>query len=220
LMFNNQIYGLTKGQYSPTSEVAKVTKSDPVRIARHPVQPREPGPGRRGHVRGPHPRSWTGPTCRRRSAGPTSTTGRLRRGAPETATSSTTAPSRRSPARTCAPTCFIPLVHGQPIVFGARARSAAWRNDPTAAGDRPVGEAGPAALLGARREARRPRTGLRPVAPGSRPLRADTHRRLPGGRATRVRARRCPSKSWTRRRSAGWATSKRCLRSGSSWTVE
>jgi 2-oxoglutarate ferredoxin oxidoreductase subunit beta len=29
LMFNNQIYGLTKGQYSPTSEMGKVTKSTP-----------------------------------------------------------------------------------------------------------------------------------------------------------------------------------------------
>src|SRR5690606_41896363 len=29
LMFNNQIYGLTKGQYSPTSELGKVTKSTP-----------------------------------------------------------------------------------------------------------------------------------------------------------------------------------------------
>lgn len=29
LMFNNQIYGLTKGQYSPTSELGKVTKSSP-----------------------------------------------------------------------------------------------------------------------------------------------------------------------------------------------
>jgi 2-oxoglutarate ferredoxin oxidoreductase subunit beta len=27
LLFNNRIYGLTKGQYSPTSEVGKVTKS-------------------------------------------------------------------------------------------------------------------------------------------------------------------------------------------------
>ena len=27
LMFNNRIYGLTKGQYSPTSEVGKITKS-------------------------------------------------------------------------------------------------------------------------------------------------------------------------------------------------
>jgi len=29
LMFNNQIYGLTKGQYSPTSEQGKITKSTP-----------------------------------------------------------------------------------------------------------------------------------------------------------------------------------------------
>ena len=29
LLFNNQIYGLTKGQYSPTSERGKVTKSTP-----------------------------------------------------------------------------------------------------------------------------------------------------------------------------------------------
>ena len=31
LLFNNQIYGLTKGQYSPTCEQGKVTKSTPVR---------------------------------------------------------------------------------------------------------------------------------------------------------------------------------------------
>jgi 2-oxoglutarate ferredoxin oxidoreductase subunit beta len=30
IMFNNQIYGLTKGQYSPTSEVGKITKSSPL----------------------------------------------------------------------------------------------------------------------------------------------------------------------------------------------
>ncbi|MDY7103507.1 MAG: 2-oxoacid:ferredoxin oxidoreductase subunit beta [Actinomycetota bacterium] len=30
LLFNNQIYGLTKGQYSPTSEVGKITKSSPM----------------------------------------------------------------------------------------------------------------------------------------------------------------------------------------------
>jgi len=42
LMFNNQIYGLTKGQYSPTSEVGKITKFDPLRLARRPVQPGEP----------------------------------------------------------------------------------------------------------------------------------------------------------------------------------
>ena len=31
LLFNNQIYGLTKGQYSPTSEENKVTKINPFR---------------------------------------------------------------------------------------------------------------------------------------------------------------------------------------------
>lgn len=39
LLFNNQIYGLTKGQYSPTSEVGKVTKSTPYGSLDHPFNP-------------------------------------------------------------------------------------------------------------------------------------------------------------------------------------
>jgi 2-oxoglutarate ferredoxin oxidoreductase subunit beta len=39
LMFNNQIYGLTKGQYSPTSEKQKVTKSTPYGSIDHPFNP-------------------------------------------------------------------------------------------------------------------------------------------------------------------------------------
>ncbi len=39
LMFNNRIYGLTKGQYSPTSEVGKVTKSTPVGSPDAPFNP-------------------------------------------------------------------------------------------------------------------------------------------------------------------------------------
>src|SRR5437764_9200743 len=39
LMFNNQIYGLTKGQYSPTSEVGKVTKSTPFGSLDSPFNP-------------------------------------------------------------------------------------------------------------------------------------------------------------------------------------
>ncbi len=39
LVFNNQIYGLTKGQYSPTSEVAKVTKSTPFGSLEQPFNP-------------------------------------------------------------------------------------------------------------------------------------------------------------------------------------
>src|SRR5436309_9010826 len=39
LLFNNQIYGLTKGQASPTSEVGKVTKSTPFGSEDPPFNP-------------------------------------------------------------------------------------------------------------------------------------------------------------------------------------
>lgn len=39
LLFNNEIYGLTKGQYSPTSETGKKTKSSPMGVIDHPFNP-------------------------------------------------------------------------------------------------------------------------------------------------------------------------------------
>ena len=39
LLFNNRIYGLTKGQYSPTSETGKITKSTPMGSLDHPFNP-------------------------------------------------------------------------------------------------------------------------------------------------------------------------------------
>ena len=39
LLFNNRIYGLTKGQYSPTSEAGKITKSTPMGSVDHPFNP-------------------------------------------------------------------------------------------------------------------------------------------------------------------------------------
>lgn len=39
LLFNNEIYGLTKGQYSPTSPSGKVTKSSPFGTVDHPFNP-------------------------------------------------------------------------------------------------------------------------------------------------------------------------------------
>ena len=38
-MFNNRIYGLTKGQYSPTSPLGKVTKSTPMGVIDFPLNP-------------------------------------------------------------------------------------------------------------------------------------------------------------------------------------
>jgi 2-oxoglutarate ferredoxin oxidoreductase subunit beta len=39
LLFNNRIYGLTKGQYSPTSEIGKITKSTPMGSLDKPFNP-------------------------------------------------------------------------------------------------------------------------------------------------------------------------------------
>ena len=55
LLFNNEIYGLTKGQYSPTSPKGRRTKTTPFGSVDQPFHPVELGPGRRRHLRGPHP---------------------------------------------------------------------------------------------------------------------------------------------------------------------
>lgn len=39
LLFNNQVYGLTKGQYSPTSQKGQVTKTSPQGVANEPINP-------------------------------------------------------------------------------------------------------------------------------------------------------------------------------------
>ena len=41
ILFNNQIYGLTKGQYSPTSPLGKITKTSPQGTIEHPFNPGE-----------------------------------------------------------------------------------------------------------------------------------------------------------------------------------
>ena len=117
LLFNNRIYGLTKGQYSPTSEPGKVTKSTPMGSLDHPFNPVSLALGAeatfvartidsdRKHLTSvlraaagtAAPRSW-------RST--------------RTARSSTTAPSTRSRTRTSKADAIIPLEHGQPIRFG------------------------------------------------------------------------------------------------------
>ncbi|MCC7303771.1 MAG: 2-oxoacid:ferredoxin oxidoreductase subunit beta [Bacteroidia bacterium] len=48
LLFNNQIYGLTKGQYSPTSELGKVSKSTPYGSVDEPFNPAELALGAKG----------------------------------------------------------------------------------------------------------------------------------------------------------------------------
>lgn len=39
LLFNNQVYGLTKGQFSPTSQLGQITKTSPQGVTQAPVNP-------------------------------------------------------------------------------------------------------------------------------------------------------------------------------------
>lgn len=41
ILFNNEIYGLTKGQYSPTSKLGAITKTSPFGTVEHPFRPGE-----------------------------------------------------------------------------------------------------------------------------------------------------------------------------------
>ena len=92
---------------------------DAVRLARHAVQPDQPGPRRRGHLRGPHPRH--GPQAHDGDvpAGPRPPGRRLRRDLPELQRLQRR--RLRDGHRQGAPraTMLIPLVHGEPIRFGA-----------------------------------------------------------------------------------------------------
>ena len=93
LLFNNQIYGLTKGQYSPTSELGKITKSTPMGSLDHPFNPVERRPRGRGDLRRPHASTPTAPTSPRCWARRPPTRARPSWRSTRTATSSTTAPS-------------------------------------------------------------------------------------------------------------------------------
>jgi 2-oxoglutarate ferredoxin oxidoreductase subunit beta len=117
LLFNNQIYGLTKGQYSPTSEEGKVTKSTPFGSVDHPFNPVSLALGAEAtFVARTHDldRAHMMETFRRahdhRGAGFVEiyqNCNVFNDGAFETIT-----------AREARPRMLIPLVHGQPVRFG------------------------------------------------------------------------------------------------------
>ena len=93
LLFNNRIYGLTKGQYSPTSELGKITKSTPEGSLDYAVQPGLAGPRRRGDLRRPHHRLRPQAPDRGAARRPPPTRAPRWSRSTRTATSSTTAPS-------------------------------------------------------------------------------------------------------------------------------
>ena len=92
LLFNNRIYGLTKGQYSPTSEIGKVTKSTPLGSADRPLSPCVVRAGGGRHLRGAHGGPQHRPHGGDAQAAPPPTRARPSSRSSRTATSTTTSP--------------------------------------------------------------------------------------------------------------------------------
>ena len=118
LLFNNQIYGLTKGQYSPTSEVGQGDQVDADGIGRPSFQPGQPGAWRRGGVRRAHPRHGPAPHHRDAASAPTSTRAPPSSRSTRTATCSTTRRFIQLTGKTEREVNRIMLRHGERVVFG------------------------------------------------------------------------------------------------------
>ena len=104
ILHNNEIYGLTKGQYSPTSPLSKVTYSSPLGSIDWPLRPLARRAGRRGDVRRTLAGRRPAPHGRNAGARGEHTAAPRSSRSTRTATSTTTAPSKSSRRRTYAPT--------------------------------------------------------------------------------------------------------------------
>ena len=217
-MFNNQIYGLTKGQYSPTSEVGQGHQVDAVRVARHAVQPDQPGARRRGQLRGPHPRH--GPQAHDGDVppGPRPQGRRLRRDLPELQRLQRRCVRDRSPARN-AGDMLIPLDARRADPLRRRRRAVRRRSTPTA---RPASSRWPTSARTTSSCTTRPATT--PAWPsccqpaGPRPLRAHARSACSGPSTDPSTPPRPPSSS-PPPRSAGPGDLEGLLHSGATWTV-
>ena len=184
LLFNNRIYGLTKGQYSPTSEPGKVTKSTPMGSLDHPFNPVSLALGAEATSSPARstPTASTSPRCLRGRRPP----GYLvRRDLPELPDL-----QRRRLRRDQGPRhqadAVIPLVHGEPIRFGADGTKGVVRDPPPAASRSPRSPRSTRDLV---HDAHNPRPhdafALSRLATPAPPPHPDRH--LPPGRPSDVR---------------------------------
>ena len=188
LLFNNRIYGLTKGQYSPTSEPGKVTKSTPMGSVDHPFNPISLALGAEGSF-----------VARTIDSDRKHLTSVLAAAAAHRGTSLVeiyqNCPIFNDGAfdaikdRDTKEDAIIPLVHGEPIRFGVGGGKGLVRD--TATGGVKVAETGRrrrGGAAGPRRPRRRPDHGVRDLPAHRRrlpPPGAD--RDLPAGGAADVR---------------------------------
>ncbi len=209
LMFNNQIYGLTKGQYSPTSEVAKVTKSTPFGSVDTPFNPVSLALGAEAtFVARTHDmdRAHMQETFRR---------AHQHNGAAfvevfQNCNVFNDGAFEKITGRDARASMLIPLQHGQPIVFGAEGeeRGVVQRADGQPR-DR-VGGRGRASThcwCTTRRVKTRALPSRCPGWPAARTSRRPSGSSAPS--SVPSTGHRCPSRSQPPRASAGWATWRR-----------
>ena len=196
LLFNNRIYGLTKGQYSPTSEIGKVTKSTPMGSLDNPFNPISLALGAEATF-----------VARTIDSDRKHLTAVLRAAAAHRGTSfveiyqncpifNDDAFAGRSRTQTSAD-AIIPLTHGEPIRFGADGHLGVVRDPRTGAVPRGRGGRGRGRGAGRpRRPPGRPVVRVRAVpadrrrCPAPGPDRHLPRRRGPGVRRPRPRAGR------------------------------
>ena len=228
LLFNNRIYGLTKGQYSPTSEPGKVTKSTPMGSVDHPFNPVSLALGAEATF-----------VARTIDSDRKHLTSVLSAAAAHRGTSfveiyqncpifndgafdAIKNPDTKADA-------IIPLVHGEPIRFGAlerTARAQGHRRDAATGGVEvvEVADVGESDAARPRRPRRRPDHGVRDLPAHRRRLPAPVaDRHLPPGRAADVRRPGARPDRHRPRAAPGEPRPTRLaalLNGGDTWTVE
>ena len=216
LLFNNQIYGLTKGQASPTSERGKITKSTPFGSQDRPFNPLALALGAEA--------TFVARTLDTRQAAPADGAARggrarghgVRRDLPELPRLQRRR-VRRAARRTQGRSTAIPLEHGQPIRFGPDGERGVVRGGRRRPADRRRRGRGGGRAARPRRPPRRPEPRLRARAPRRAPDRADADRRLPRRRAP---ARTAPPRRATPTAPvADVAQLDALLHAGDTWTV-
>ncbi len=217
LLFNNQIYGLTKGQYSPTSEVAKVTKSTPFGSLEQPFNPLSLALGAEAtFVARTHDmdRKHMMETFRRAHQHKGASFVEIYQNCNvfnDGAFAQITGKDNRADM-------LIPLSHGEPIRFGAEGEHGVVLHpdgslEVVSVAD--VGEDGPP---GPRRASGQPGPGLPAEPPVPGPVRAHADRCLPRCGPPRVRLVDEPA-ARRREERKGAGDLATLLRSGSTWTV-
>ena len=223
LLFNNRIYGLTKGQYSPTSRVGMKTKSTPDGRDRPPDRPDRLRARRRRHLRRAHDRRGRAAPPGDAAPRPRAQGHRLRRDPPELP-----GLQRRRVGRGRGPQ---DPRRGRARARGRRA-ARVRREGPAPAGIRivdgvpsivraaPTARTRVAAGVAVHHERHESPAYAFALATLAAPRLPAADRRVPRGREADLRRAARGAGATTRSQRAARATSRALLHSGDTWTVE